>query len=512
LKRFHLLFASLVVWSLSSSLAAGQGNPRTPATAAEAVAAAIESVGGEKRLASVRGIKVETIGHEWALEQSERPEGPWLAHYVQRTELRDASAGRLRRQTQTKDWNFSKWSPEPAPTTIVSGGTVGHMFNGRWRPGNGGDVADASDSFALSPERLLLTARDAADLKPGPTRTLQGVQNHSVAFTWQKRPLVLYLNSWTNRPTMLQMVRDDQFGIWGDVTEQRWYSWWDLQKGLWYPRQVTVEWNGYPFRDTSVMDLVVDAPVNDADFEIPADTVTAFAAAKDRPFGLATLALDESKAIDVAPNIVLLAGSWNVLLVRQPDGIVVFEGPISSKYSESVIAAAQKRFPGAPIKAVVTTSDAWPHIGGMREYVARKIPVYALDLNVPILERLSKAKRTSAPDTLSARPATPLWRPVTKTTSIGTGELRIDLIPVRGEAGERMMVAYLPGQKLAYSSDLIQRNRGAGFFMPGMIAEVTSALAREKAGEPTLVVGMHLTPAPWAEVVAAVKEISSAAR
>ena len=512
MKRVLLVLACLVS-SLSSSLVAGQsGSPKVPATAAEAVAAAIESVGGEKRLASVRGLKIETIGHEWALEQSERPDGPWLAHYIQRSELRDASAGRLRRQTQTKDWNFSKWAPDPAPTTIVSGGVAGHMFNGRWRPGNAGDLVDASDSFALSPERLLLTARDAADLKLGPSRTLQGVENHSVAFTWQKRPLVLYLNSWTHRPTMLQMVRDDQFGIWGDVTEQRWYSWWDLQKGLWYPRQISVEWNGYPFRDTSVMELVVDAPVSDADFEIPADTVTAFAAIKDRPFGLATLALDESKAIEVAPNIVLLAGSWNVLLVRQPDGIVIFEGPISSKYSESVIAAAQKKFPGAQVKAVVTTSDAWPHIGGIREYIARKIPIYALDLNIPILDRLAKSKRTATPDALSARPAAPLWRPVTKTTTIGTGDLRIDLMPVRGETGERMMVAYLPGPKLAYSSDLIQRNRGAGFFMPGMIAEVTSALARANAGEPTQVVGMHLTPAPWSEIVAAVKEISAAPR
>ena len=494
--------------SLASSLSAGQAIPAIPATATAAIAAAIESIGGEKRLTSVGGIKIETIGHEWALEQSERPDGPWLAHYVQRTELRDAAGQRLRRQTQTRDWNFSKWSPDPAVTTIIAKGAAGHMVGPRWRPGNAGDLQDAADAFALSPERLLLTARDASDLKLGPRKTLQGVANHSVTFTWQKRPVTLYLNSWTNRPTMLQVVRDDQFGIWGDVTEQRWYSWWDLQKGLWYPRQVTTEWNGQPFRDTSVTDLVLDAPLTDSDFEIPAETVTAFAAVKDRPVGLATLTLDEAKAIDVAPDVVLLAGAWNVLLVRQPDGIVVFEGPISSKYSEAVIAAAQKKFRGAQVKAVVTTSDAWPHIGGMREYVARKIPVYALDLNVPILDRLVQSLRSTAPDALSTRPAAPLWRPVSKLTTIGTGELRIQLIPVRGEMGERMMVAYLPGQKLAYSSDLIQRNRTAGFFMPGMIAEVTHALTRENVGEPSRVVGMHLTPTPWSEVLAAVREIS----
>ena len=255
------------------------------------------------------------------------------------------------------------------------------------------------------------------------------------------------------------------------------------------------------------MDLVVDAPLSDADFDIPAETKTAFEGVKNRPSGLSTLTLDPTKIVAVAPNVALLPGNWNVLLVKQPDGIVIFEGPISSHYSETVIAAAKSKFPGTSIKAVITTSDAWPHIGGMREYVARKIPVYALDLTLPILGRLMKAPRTTDPDALAKTAAAPIFRPVGRPVTLGTGALRIDLIPVRGEMGERMMIAYLPGQKLAYSSDLIQPGRTPGsFFMPGMIAEVATALAREKAGEPTTVVGMHLMPTTWAQVLAALKE------
>ena len=65
-----------------------------------------------------------------------------------------------------------------------------------------------------------------------------------------------------------------------------------------------------------------------------------------------------------------LPGAFNVALVRQPDGVVVIEATTSGPYSAAVIAAAEKRFPGAKIKAVVTTSDAWPHVGGIREYVS----------------------------------------------------------------------------------------------------------------------------------------------
>jgi hypothetical protein len=43
-----------------------------------------------------------------------------------------------------------------------------------------------------------------------------------------------------------------------------------------------------------------------------------------------------------------------------------------------VLAAAR---PGKRVKAVITTSTAYPHFGGLREYVARGIPVYAADVN-----------------------------------------------------------------------------------------------------------------------------------
>ena len=222
--------------------------------------------------------------------------------------------------------------------------------------------------------------------------------------------------------------------------------------------------------------------------------------------------LDESRATELASGIVQLAGPWNVVVVRQPDGLVILEAPISADYSRDVVAAAERRFPGVPIKAIVTTSDAWPHIGGVREYVARRLPVYALDLNIPILDRLARAPRSRRPDMLARTPAPPRWTRVADRRTIGTGELRIELIPVRGEVGERMMMAWLPQRKLLYASDLIQRNRSGGFFMPGMLAEVLSAVEREHLGTPERVIAMHLAATPWTEIVAAVERVRTAVR
>src|SRR5262249_18496705 len=142
--------------------------------------------------------------------------------------------------------------------------------------------------------------------------------------------------------------------------------------------------------------------VKEQDFAISEEVKKDFLARKrkteDVPLGRGS-----SPAQEVAPGVELISGLWNVEEIRQSDGIGILEGPISSGYSKRVIEDARKRFPGLPIKAVISTSDAWPHIGGLREYAAEGIPVYALDLNRPILERLLSAHHHLEPDTLAAQ-------------------------------------------------------------------------------------------------------------
>jgi hypothetical protein len=95
----------------------------------------------------------------------------------------------------------------------------------------------------------------------------------------------------------------------------------------------------------------------------------------------------------------------------------------------------ERRWPGVPVKAVISTSDAWPHLAGLREFAARGIPIYVLDLNVAILQRLVAAHRTCFPDALARVPrAAAKWRVVAGKTIIGIG-------PNRGETSERQMIS-----------------------------------------------------------------------
>jgi glyoxylase-like metal-dependent hydrolase (beta-lactamase superfamily II) len=466
---------------------------------------AMEAMGGEATLTGVKALSLEVMGHQWALEQSERPEGPWLSMYQQRSEVRDLAGRRRTVKVQRRDWNFPDWSP--ASTTVVSSGVAARTNGTRWAGGAPGDVAEYDDVLALAPERLLFTARAASDLKRLPDEVHQGVTQHVLGFSRGAQRHRLFLNAWTHLPTMFETVRDDNFSIWGDVTERRWFSFWTLEAGgLMYPRQTTMEWNGLPYSDFTVQGLKVNPALDDATFQIPAEAQAQFTQFASRPTGMLSATVDETKVVAVTDWITQVPGGFNVAFIKQPDGLVVFEATTTSKYSTEVMALAAKRYPGVPIKAVVTTSDAWPHFGGIREYVAKKIPVYALDLNVPIVSRLVRAPRTIAPDTLAGAPQPLKVTPVSKRMTIGTGDTRIELFPVRGETGERMMLAWLPGAKVLYSSDLIQPGRPGTdtFFMPMMLAEVEAAVRREGITGVERVFGMHLAPRPWADVLAAI--------
>ena len=75
---------------------------------------------------------------------------------------------------------------------------------------------------------------------------------------------------------------------------------------------------------------------------------------------------------ELAPGIVRVPDQWAMTLVKQPDGVVIFEAHISAQYFRDVVAEAKRRWPGAPIKGVVMTSDPWAHLGGFREVDRRR--------------------------------------------------------------------------------------------------------------------------------------------
>jgi hypothetical protein len=478
---------------LSAALAQGV----TASNARKAVETALSCMGGADALRRLDTVRLEWVGYVNLLEQSERPEGPWIPAIERTTEVWDAPHGRWAETAQSTVAEM-----EYALRTVVDGDVAARRFGDRWIPAGSGDADAAREWMSLSPQSVLLAALGAPDLMEEPRREFQGVPHRVVA--WGKGELRrrLLLNAETGFPTAVETARaypeDRYWQIWGDVPTRVAWSYWDVfPGGLFYPRQWDVERGGRPWKALTITKLEPGgAPAADA-FDIPADARAA-SARGSRSLDDPELGDPRRPAAELAPGVLYVPGSWGIALVRQEDGIVVLEAPISAGYSDRVLDEAARRFPGVPVKAVVTTSDSWPHFGGIREYAARGVPIYVLDRNVPQIRRALDSPHRFHPDALARAPRAAILRPVSAKTVVGEGPNRIELQPVRGETGERMMLAYLPGERILYASDLFQAGRDGP---PEYAWEVAEVARRERLDVRT-VFAMHSDPTPWEKLLA----------
>lgn len=442
---------------------------------------AIEAQGGEAQLRAIQTVQWTAAGYRNELEQSERPEGPYLTDFLSLREADDYASGRSLTHTEASVYPVYKSDG----TIVVADGVAMQSGGGPFSPAPPLTVQLARERMALNPEKLLLTALDSSDLKRDADTVLQSVPQNVLSFSLDGAPVRIYLNAYTHLPTAMDysgpLAHTSYYAFLGDVILRTYYSlWWLAKGGVHLPMQRTVEGNGMPDQMLVIRKLEINAPLNEAELQIPAEIKAKYQpTAQPRNLEKARLGDPSQPASELAPGIIFITGSWNITIVRQHDGVVILEAPISSGYSAQVIAEAHKRFPGVPIKAVISTSDSWPHIAGIREYVAKGIPIYALDLNKPILQRLIEAPRHTKPDPLAENPRSPIFHLIAEPIELGEGSNRIQIIPIRGETSERQMMVYFPEQKLLYGSDPFQVLPDGSYFYPQTVSELTAAVARE---------------------------------
>lgn len=461
---------------------------------------ALDAQGGEDALRHISTVEWRARGYRNMLEQSERPEGPYIPDFRDIAEIHDQANGRFRSVAQ-----FSVYPEFKGSVGLLADRSAAvRILSGRSIPGNADGLASAREALALSPERLLLTAIDAPDVRLEPRTVLQSVPQDVIAFTFDQARARLYLNAYTHLPTALDyagpLARQDYWRFLGDTAMRTYFSFWWLADGIRLPMQWDIYRNGLHDSTFVVDSMSINSPLPQAEMEIPQALRKAFAGSQTaEPFkSLGT-------SVDIAPGVTFIQGPWNVTLVRQSDGVVVIEAPISSAYSELVLKEAARRYPQLRVKAVISTSDSWPHIAGLRPYVARGIPAYCLDLNKPALTRLAAMSYAAHPDALSRSPRPPRFVTVSARLSIGTGDNRIELFPLRGETSERQMMAYLPGPAILYGSDPFQQDGNGSYQTAQAISELIDAVAREHL-HPRSFVMMHIAQTPWNALLNAIRK------
>jgi glyoxylase-like metal-dependent hydrolase (beta-lactamase superfamily II) len=99
---------------------------------------------------------------------------------------------------------------------------------------------------------------------------------------------------------------------------------------------------------------------------------------------------------------------YNTMVVEMPTYLIVVEAPLYDSASAAVIADMKTRFPGKPVKAVVSTHFHFDHTGGIRRYLGEwpTADLYVPAESVDFYTALAKAPHTLAPDTTWKTPWT----------------------------------------------------------------------------------------------------------
>src|SRR5262249_57084392 len=97
---------------------------------------------------------------------------------------RDLAGGRVLTQHRSRGAFLAEWT---ASTTYTTPTATFRIADAKVTPGALAAFEDDRESLALAPERVLLTALDAKDLRAGGTELAEGLDQDVVAFGWRGR-------------------------------------------------------------------------------------------------------------------------------------------------------------------------------------------------------------------------------------------------------------------------------------------------------------------------------------
>jgi hypothetical protein len=469
----------------------------------QCVGLAMDAMGGRAQLENLKSVRLETVGHTLLMEQSYR-QAPFITSYARTTMTLDLVGERTLTHAKVT-WPESDLNKPDSEATLIVGpeGGVYHSESGD-SPCSLADQDASRERLALGPARLLLTAAQASDLHFEAPETVRETPHAVVAFTWRQVPVRVLLNPFNHLPDAVETTQQfqDFWYFWGDVEQRVYFDNWKLAQGISFPTNLVTERNGTVWSSMQALNVEFNVPIDEKAFAMDAAAVKQSAALVgwNLPFRVRTDTV-------LAPGIDLFPGPWNATIVREPDGIVILEAPISGLYTQGVIEEARKRYPGIPVTGVLSTSDSWPHVGGVRQAVAQGLPVFILDLNRPLLEKMVNAPHTLSPDDLekSSGSKKPQWKIVSSRVEIGSGDNRMELYPLRGASTERQYMVYFPEHHLLYASDTLSLNGDGSLYDPELMTEVAQAVKRENLTVDT-VYAMHQGPVPWDQVIGLIQK------
>jgi hypothetical protein len=359
-------------------------------------------------------------------------------------------------------------------------------------------VYRAEDLFLITPMLALQSAARDSRAVLGDTESVSGFPCTWISFSSESTPMRICVSVTNKLPVALEFARDypqdDYAALWGKFVTRYTFTRWTIDpSGRFFPRTWREE-TGHGQNSMFYVQSVTFSTSSPTPVSVPANFKEEFAKTMGRtPAEQAAENYGSDDPVSLGNGVYALPGKLyrrNVLLVRQTDGVVIIEAPVSPQHSDYVKSQAARLFPGLKIKAVVSTDNIWGHVAGIAGYADTGIPLYVLDRNVNLIRRLLEVDGTKHNQI----------HLVASRTTIGSGINSIELIPYRTPYGARMMAVYLPSEKLLWASDLFLPKRWQVDDQAEHLWEIRQMIAREQI-QVERIMGDHRPPEEWAAVI-----------
>lgn len=494
----------IILWMLTVLPATASASE----SARQVVKNAIAVLSVHRDLRGLKSIQSSVQSISYDIVENDHPDAPWYVTLDKSRVTDDLSGTRSLTETETPGTG-------DAPARDVRVLLTPAIWQRRVVQAGKPDVVQGRRALpsweTQNPLRALLMAEASADLKMEKPAVLHGHLQEVVSFLNGKYPVRIYSDALTHLPAAVEATvaftgtdsADVAWNAWGDVKERVEYMNWNLVEGIRYPFQRDVFRNDQLFHTITISEAHLEVPIQEADFTIAPKAeqdvaATAGLTVDTLPLGhpLTRAPAPNLPMAEIAPGVVQIPNSWYVTLVHQEDGVVVIDAPISAGYSKEVLDEAARRFPGLPVKAVISSTGYFWHIAGLREYAARGIPIYLRDRNEPLVRRMLAAPHTLVPDDLSRSPRRAILHAVSGRTVIGTGANMLVVMPIT-RASADMLMTYLPSAKILHTAEMVQPLGPNGSLLyPEALLEVQES-AQAAGFTVDRMIGMHMSPTPW---------------
>jgi len=441
------------------------------------------AVGIERYSGSVLHLSGDLIG---ALsEQSDRPYSPFILSNAPTERWLSLATGEERsgQRTATRGIATSATTAYAVRDGTAGTSTMTHIFSFPTR--------------ALNPWTVLLDWSADPSVRVGERCVYRGYPRVVLTRDAGGREARLFLDEKTAFPVKLDRFEPNY--LWGDAhVEYVYATWWRIGPGAYLPVSSTELLEGELASSLSVF------PGGAA--LVPADSAPTFPdlPVADAPPNVALRnyagSMEVPDTVRVADDIFLLrAPFYTETVALVGDTVYLFDATTGEQRAQQDSIWIGKLFPGAHPVAVVVTDLAWPHIAGMRFWVASGATIVSHANSRTFLQRVVD-HTWRVPDRLEERrgSVTFRFRPIEAKADFAGGALSIT--PIDGVASEGALIAFLPGSRYLWASDFIQ-GTDPSLYMSDVYAAVGRA-----GWTPQRVAAEHLGLTAWSVIENVIEE------